>query len=240
MAGKVRTREPHGAAQVPEVKTVPKPTHWTFSFRFWTQKEFFGVPDDARWYVSVLNRLHDLSGFPLEQLQERDVTEALRYHEIDWTTRAIPVQRRDFGSVAADYLTNETEYPFVQVHISKAVGRIVGFWDERKVFNVVVLDPHHNLQPSGKVGYKVTDTRSLDCQFTSILRSVEKVQALPCENQKCELRTGVHELPNHHEAHEVLVFQFREGALDDAERLIADGKASSMSDIFETGIAHLL
>lgn len=238
----IRSNAPYGPRPgAPSTKEPRKPKLWTFTFRFWSQVEHFGVPSRPGWYVSVLSRLQQLSKEPIEQLQDRLKASALRYHEIDWKARNIPVSRTDFGSVPREYLDNEDEYPFYQVHISKAVGRIVGFWDEEGVFNVVIFDPLHNIQPSKHVAYNVQPSPILDCEFTSILRAVETVKGTQCDSSSCRLNGAIQKLPTHHqESPEVLVLPFMPGAIETATKLLDEGKAKSMSEIFETGVLSLL
>jgi hypothetical protein len=238
---RIRSNIPYGPfGAVPTTGEPEKPKLWTFSFRFWSQLEHFGVPKRPMWYVSVLNRLQQLSKEPIEELQDHLKAEALRYHEIDWSARKIPVQRNDFNTVPPEYRNNVDDYPFVQVHISKAIGRIVGFWDEDDVFNVVVFDPLHNIQPSRKVAYNVRPSPIFHCEYTSLLRDFDRAKNMPCNTADCKLNVAVQKLPTHQSSHEVLVLPFMDGTIKDAEKLIAEGKVKSMSDIFEAGVVSFL
>jgi hypothetical protein len=42
------------------------------------------------------------------------------------------------------------------------------------------------------------------------------------------------------QTHEVLVLPFMDGTIAEAKKLLAEGKAKSMSDIFEVGVMKLL
>jgi hypothetical protein len=217
------------------------PTKWTFSFRFWSQPDFFGTPNRASWFVSLLERLRQLSQCETEELNDALHKDALRYHEIDWNAKNIPVKRKDFKMVARTYLDNEDDYPFVQVHISKGVGRIVGFWDENNIFNVVVLDALHNLQPSSYRDYRVVSTTELSCDYSALIKDLDNVRARPCVSAECELNIAVRKVSfGALQDHEVLLLPFMDGTIKEAQRLISEGIANSMSDIFERGIIAYL
>jgi hypothetical protein len=70
----------------------------------------------------------------------------------------IPKEQIDWlGDYASD------EYEFVQFHVSKALGRVVGFFDEEQTFQIVLFDPFHNIQPAGDFDYRVRATAIGDC-----------------------------------------------------------------------------
>jgi len=193
--------------------------------------------------VSFLNRLFELSNELTEPFINEDPAEAakrdsLRYHDIDWTARNIPIQRQDLVWLPDDYRNGEEDYPLIQVHISKALGRIVGFWDECGVFNIVLLDPLHNLQPSTYVDYKVRPCSPLACQFTSLLSDIEAVKRIECANRACPTYTALSEVPDQHHYCDVIIFRADTGTVDLAKSIIAQGQAKSFQEILETGILH--
>jgi hypothetical protein len=215
-----------------------RPKLWAFSFRFWEQKDFFGLPTRYQWFVSLLNRLKELSRMPVEE-REKPIDE-IRYHEIDWQAKNIPVQRNEFAWIEADYLKNAIEFPFLQFHISKSTGRVIGFWDENAVFNIILLDEMHNMQPSNYVQYRVRDTWAQRCDYTSVLHDVDRVRATQCSAPECPTNVAVRKLPSSTHDHEVLIIPFPEGTIAAAEELIREGKASSMAHIFEHGVFGLM
>jgi hypothetical protein len=132
---------PHPNRKIPITKTPPKPLRWTFSFRYWRQIEYFGL-DRAQpsWFVSLLERLVELSAHPIDDFfSNSPAKKYYRYHEIDWDQKNIPIKREDLAWLDHDYLVNSEDYPLVQLMISKALGRIIGFWDEESVFCIVLL-----------------------------------------------------------------------------------------------------
>lgn len=158
-------------------KNIPETEKWTFSFRFWEQIEYFGLGNkEPKWFVSLLERLQELSKKDISKfLSDGSAKSAWRYHDINWNQTNIPISRDDLSWVDDVYLANEEEFPIVQFQVSKALGRIVGFFDERQVFNIVLLDPLHNIQPSRAYGYKVDDTCELSCEYTSLQVKLEEI-----------------------------------------------------------------
>ena len=88
---------------------------------------------------------------------DRTLQNGLRFHQINWGQKNCPMSREELDWLPKGYLDNADSFPMCQFQISMALGRIVGFWDENNVFNVVLLDPLHNIQPSKDYGYKVDD-----------------------------------------------------------------------------------
>jgi hypothetical protein len=129
----------------------PEKKPWLFSFRFWEQIRYFGLDESSSsWFVSLLEKFTECSKEDLDKFRsDPGKRDAYRFHEINWSQKGIPIQKEHLTWVDATYLNNSTEYPFVQFQISQALGRIVGFFDEKEVFNIVLLDPlHNNLQDS--------------------------------------------------------------------------------------------
>lgn len=164
----------------------------------------------------------------------------MRYHDIDWNKENIPIQRSDLNWLHKDYLENEDEYPLVQFMVSQALGRVVGFWDEYSVFNVVLLDPLHNIQPAGSFEYKVDDCSPLSCKYTLLLKSLENAQQFPCDNPACASRLKLMAIPEPAQQYRAIILQLSDGDHADAMAIVQEGKAENYNDIFESGILHHL
>lgn len=165
------------ASPRPKSDTPPEKQRWSFSLRYWRQHNAFAVGDrEARWFISLFERLQDLCAQNVADVMEDfDVRDGLRIHDIDWAAKNIPIEREDIDWVDAVYWNNPEEYPLFQFHISKALGRVAGFLDENRVFNIVLLDPMHNLQPSSFNGYKIRATNFGECELTSLVSRIEGV-----------------------------------------------------------------
>ena len=180
-------------------------------------------------------RLGELGRIPIEEFKGSPKTQAWhRYHAIDWTAKNIPIQRRDMTWVHSDYRENEAEFPFMQFHISKAVGRVIGFWDEYDVFNVIALDSLHNLQPSKDFGYTVREGTPLRCDYTSLLHDLEVARREPCRTVDCSLNVAVNKLPTEDHKHEVMILRLDNGTIEMVRMLQERG--CTITDIFESGI----
>lgn len=171
---------------------------WTFSFQYWKQIEFFGLDkSNPTWFVSLIEKLKDLSDKEIKSFvssgSERD---AWRYHNIDWNQKNIPIQRNDLEWLDKDYRENEAEYPIIQFQISQALGRVVGFWDENSVFNILLLDPLHNIQPSKSHGYKVDSCNPLSCNYSSLLSSIDTLKSgTYCNSPSCGYQQELEKFP---------------------------------------------
>lgn len=216
---------------------------WSFGFRFFKEIKNFGLDSDLiekKWLVSVMERLGDLSKETLASILEtpsaRDGT--LRIHDIDWGAKNIPIARADLDWIDKEYLNNDAEFPLFQLAVSKALGRLVGFLDEDNVYQIVLLDPLHNAQPSSYNDYKVRLSKPLGCEVSSMRAgastALNKIAGRGC-GCEAELRAALEW--NKRRAGEAIVMPIVQGsAADDADVAIADGAATSYVDIFEAGL----
>lgn len=236
-----------------EVRSLPKPTHvdeeqtWTFTFRFFRQIENFGFDGanlNSAWFSSLFSRLCDLSQKKLSDFMQDKALQGkagYRYHPINWMQKNIPIQRAELDWLPAVYKDNEAEYPIIQFQISRANGRVVGFFDERWNFNVLLLDPLHNIQPSRDYGYAVNHCTPLACEYTTLQSKMSKISKAHCQDPACGFRQSLEEVsaasfnlpPN-------AVIHFIDNDLAEAaNRHISNGKVSCLTEILEYGIIYL-
>ena len=132
----------------------------TFSFKFFTQQEYFGIGDqDAIWFANLLDRIKDLSGKTKAIVENPTDRDAYRLHPIDWDAKNCPITVDDLNSVPKNIRDNAEDDFFWQFQLSKGTGRVVGFFNEDfTTFYIVLLDPKHNIQPSKDYGYSVDET----------------------------------------------------------------------------------
>lgn len=170
---------------------------WYFGFKYFNQIRYFEIGGvENSWFISLIERLKFISGIDREKFLTNFANRgALRYHEINWNGINVPIQRKDLHWLDKDYLENEEEYPMVQFHISKALGRVVGFWDDNNVFQVVLLDPAHNIQPSNYNTYHIDDTYYMSCQYSSLLIDIQNVQKKINSSLSCAACAELNKLP---------------------------------------------
>jgi hypothetical protein len=170
---------------------------WRFSFSYWRQHKHFGLSCekvDANWFVSLLERLRALSDITIENVSTSN-SDAWRFHKIDWRSRGIQTTKEEIDWIPKQYLREE-EFGFFQFNISKAFGRVVGFFDEDYMFHVVFLDPMHNMQPSNYSDYEVRYTQKLltpyeekHQKFLSLKSHIDN-----CSEETCEVKTKTQDI----------------------------------------------
>ncbi len=222
---------------------------WSFGFRFFREIKNFGMDSERvekRWLVSVMERLGEMSKLTLTSVLENpsagDGSGTLRMHNINWKQRNIPIARADLHWIDPAYLDNDDEYPLFQLAVSTGKGRLVGFLDEDSVYQIVLLDPLHNAQPSKHNDYKVRLSRPLGCEMTAMKAAAaaafKKLEHRPC-GCEAELRASLEW--DKRRRGEAIVMPVVEGsAVDDADDLIEQGLAKSYIDIFEAGLVAVL
>ena len=220
-------------------KTKQSDGKWKFSFRFWRQIDYFGLTQaTSKWFVSFLERLQSISNEKVDDfITNPRLKTNYRYHSINWSQKNIPIQRKELTWLHKDYLDNEQEFPLIQFQVSKALGRIVGFFDEEKTFNIVLLDPLHNIQPSKYYNYKVDSCYPLACELTSLTNTLlELTDRNDCPNPSCNLVQGLKDIEASRYSTNIVMFNANDIDIRDADNIIKNGKCASYTDIFQLGI----
>jgi len=195
---------------------------------------------ESSWFVSFLDRLQDISNEEKEKFfKTLERKEEYRFHEINWQSKNIPIAKSDLNWLPKDYINNNEEYPFYQFHISKSLGRFVGFFDENDVFNIVLLDPLHNIQPSKDYEYKVDDCNKLNSSYELLLNKIKNIEFLISENcndckEKCPLLPQLNAILASNDSH--LVIFLHEDFYYSVHEIINNGQCSSIGELFEYGV----
>ncbi|MBY5563593.1 hypothetical protein [Rhizobium leguminosarum] len=227
----------------PAAGHVAERARWSFSMRFWRQLEYFGVGDmPPGWFVSLFERMSSLCGMTVEGfLKDTVIQDSVRFHTIDWNGKNVPLRRSDFDWLPNDYLANADEYPFYQFHVSKALGRVVGFFDEAGVFNVLLLDPKHNIQPSKYNDYTIIPTKSGSCNYASLTSAATEYLSR-CSSHSCSIRSGFSEFLEkqiHVQTSGVVICKVAEEHYDRFQSLKGSIADFSLRDVIEIGLLQL-
>ncbi|WP_337267113.1 hypothetical protein [Oryzifoliimicrobium ureilyticus] len=227
-------------SQRPSAGHVGEKARWSFSMRFWRQLDNFGVGDmQSNWFVSLFERMSSLCEMTIEKfLRDTVIQDSVRFHAIDWNGKNVPLTRKSFDWLPKDYLDNPDEYPIYQFHVSKALGRVVGFFDEASVFNVLLLDPKHNIQPSKYNDYTIVPTKSGSCNYTS-LASATASYLHKCSNTDCSIKSGFMgfiEREIHTQTEGVVICKVGEEHYDRLQNLRKSIKDFHLKDVIEIGL----
>lgn len=225
---------PRGKA--PNIGVAPAQRRIAFSFRFWGQIDYFGLDGvSAKWFVSLLQKLQELSKYRVEDfLTVGETRHQWRYHEIDWTAEAVPIRHDNCAWIGADYM-NDVEYPFMQFQVSTALGRVVGFWDEEKAFNIVLLDPMHNIQPSRKHNYTVRECYPAHGEYANLLARLDRLQSATCGSAECGASAAIAQLGSS-VVNSVVVVGLDDADIGNINAIREEWETVSMSDIFKRGV----
>jgi hypothetical protein len=226
----------------PVTGDIPPPRRFIFSFRFFKEQRYFGIgTKESGWFSSVLSKLADISLADYDQLMsDFRAKQIWRLHEINWNAKSMPVLRQNLDWIDKQYIDNSEEFPFFQFQITKAHGRVVGFWDEDGIFNIVFLDPLHNMQPSAYSDYKLIDSAISRSDFSAAIDFIESAIA------KCSPECGCKSLYANIQArlafglppHTMLVCM-PEAVFKKASHLVTTGLADGIAGLLEIGIDAL-
>lgn len=218
---------------------VSKSSYWSFSFKYFRQKKHFGFSHtEASWFISLLERLQDLSSINKEDFERNPVLKnKYRYHTIDWNGESVPINKSDLDWVHSDFLNNDDEFPFYQFHVSKALGRIVGFWNNTStVFHIVLLDPMHNIQPSDYNDYKVKECHPTPCEYTMLLSHIDELKSKSCTNDDCGYKPVLNAGASHIYPERIVLAHIEEAVFDEYKYAL---KKHSISELIVMGVLTL-
>ncbi len=213
---------------------------WSFSFKYYRQIDYFGLDGmPNKWFVTLLDKFNELSKQDINAFSaDYSLKIANRYHVIDWSAKNIPIKRDDINWIEKNIIDNEEDFPFYQFQLSKALGRVIGFWEsDYSSFNVVLLDPKHNLQPSKYFDYKVDKTAILECEYTSLLVDIDRIKGIQCEALDCKCKLELNNLTTNLNRGNFVYFQ-----VDDEYyyHFVEQTKDKSVKDIIEMGLIGLI
>lgn len=176
----------------PKAEGVRDDACLSFGFSYFKQIKHFGLKHSSlSWSISFLERLSVLSKERWDDLTGNPTkAQSLRFHPVDWNANRIPIAQTELSWLPPDYISNP-DFPFYQFHVSRALGRFMGFRDEYGVFQIVLVDPLHNLQPSSEFGYRVRPCGSHSNDLDIFRAKVDKVlQTAKCNRNECDLVCG--------------------------------------------------
>jgi len=223
----------------PKAEGVHDSACLSFGFSYFKQIEYFGLNrSSTSWSVSFLERLSVLSKEKWDDLTgDPTKAQSFRFHSVDWNAKRAPIAQKDLTWLPQDYISNP-DFPFYQFHVSKALGRFMGFRDEAGVFQIVLVDPLHNLQPTKVYGYRVRSCGLQDSDLDIFRANVDQaLQTAKCSPDECALISGLQALQ--FDEYDVLLLQLAKSDLEMAKKLIQEGKCKSLYDAFMAGLLAL-
>lgn len=234
---RIKSDSPETSRKIQRGKVPPEKT-FTFSFRYWKQIENFGLGDvRASWFVSLLDRLKGLSDEKVSRLfQDRNFRSVVRYHPVVWGQPGIPISKEDL-QLPRDVADAE-DLEIVQLAISRSIGRIHGFFDGNWCFNVVLLDPKHNLQPSKSHNYSVDFAPVLESDYGCLWAHIDALLGKQCKEDVCGIGRALSDALRGHSPHgqEALFLAcLDQSTLNELNKLAKKGPVS-LSRVMEAGI----
>jgi hypothetical protein len=212
----------------------------SFSFSYFNQvPNYFGIGMCSKeWHVGLIERLKTLGKMTPEQIFENNKgNKSLRCHPINWESKNVPIKRNDLTWLPSEILNNEEDFPIVQLSISNASGRIIGFLDrDSSIFHIVMLDPHHNIQPSKKTNYQIQPTTNGLSQYDDLLSKLDKLKSIvsSCKTN-CELHNHIQVIDSQHD--HIIYFRLDDSFYDEYHTIT---QKYSNKDIIEHGIIALM
>lgn len=156
-----------------------------FSLKYLREIKYFEWGDaDINWYASFLKRLKELESHNWEEFSSNrsGISDQLYYHQVDWSLSRV-LKYSELNWIPKEY-RNSKDYPIYQFAVSQGKGRFHGFTDENGVFNILLIDLHHNLQPSQKHNYQTRPTHpsttSLE-HIHSCINTCDYANSCPCK-----------------------------------------------------------
>lgn len=153
----------------------------TFSFLFFRQIDNFGIAGiDDKWFSGLLEQLKIISDKEFDDLVGDPAKKKyFRLHPLEFEPGKSALTKEDFSFIPEVYLPKGEDCKYWQFQISKANGRIVGFFNEdHSVFYLVFLDPNHNAQLSQYNDYKVRPIKPQISEIDDLYARIAKLTDL--------------------------------------------------------------
>jgi len=186
-----------------------------------------------------LDQLRNLSSKTFTQFQNemKIGSGGIRYHEINWDLRNVPLRHQDL--LPKHLQDNEKEFQIFQFSLSGDTGRVHGFWI-RNCFHIVLLDPLHNLQPSKDVNYNLRHTKQSSCEYSSLRIAIDKATNAWCLREDCKLVKELNSLTAKSPTSEdFVIIAGLEPDVAQYLQELRDKKPTSISEIVFRGILSL-
>lgn len=142
--------------------------------------------------MTLLESLRALSSEKLEEIfKDSGKMKMNRIHSINWDSSTI--NKRDFFSYIPEEYRNE-ETDVIQFQIETSKGRVIGFFDSDHTFQVVLLDPAHNMQLSKYNEYTTVKTDELLNCYQKMVNKFAVIIAKSDNLKPEEFKKFIHEL----------------------------------------------
>ncbi len=191
---------------------------------------------DAKWFVSLLDRLKDLSEMYMGDVAANPVLrDRLRMHPVEWGNRHVTIRLSELTWLERKYLNND-EYEFIQFHVGRALGRVMGFFDENQIFNIVLLDPQHNIHLSAYNDHELRPCSTMDSEYTELMAKVHAIHSgLQCVENGCRAKLAAAQTCVSPYSRVILI-PLRDEDLALLKDAVDDGRVTSVSEIFINGL----
>lgn len=153
----------------------------SFSFRYFRQIANFGITGkNDVWMSGLLEQLHLLSEKNADELlSDKNTKTVLRMHPLSLETGKTALKSCDFDHIPKKYRPTAEDCPVMQFQISKANGRVIGFFNENhSVFYIVFLDPNHNAEFCKYNDYKLRKISPCESEIDDLRARIAKHTSL--------------------------------------------------------------
>lgn len=155
----------------------------SFSFSFFKQIENFGIAGkDSAWFTGLTDQLKILSEKEFDDLVcNPSAKQYFRLHPLEFGAGVSALTADDFSFIPDSFRPKGKDSGYWQFQISKANGRVIGFFNEdHTIFYIVFLDPNHNAQLSNYSDYKVRPIEPQVSEIDDLYIKISRLTELDC------------------------------------------------------------
>lgn len=237
---RIVTPAPRSLAPRPVVSAgaIKEDKNWTFSFSHWKQITYFGLSNVPRnWVVDLLDGLKDTAPY-LEELIEGNpsLRNTFHFHVVFWSKAKVKLRRSDLEWIPKEILENEDEFPMYQLSLGKGPLRVIGYWtSDSRVFNIVLIDPHHNIHIADGFESGTYCTNQLSAHYQLLCAVNDLACACSTSTCQCEAYRGVSHLTKAHGIKGVIYVD--PDVIEEALTLI-HSQGATMTDLLTCGLLY--
>ncbi|MBS1206152.1 MAG: hypothetical protein H6R25_3051 [Proteobacteria bacterium] len=118
-------------------------------------------------------------------------------------------------------------------YCSKSLGRVVGFWDEQQIFNIVLLDPLHNIQATQSHNYRVDYCARLETPYSLLLGRVDDIKhTCRCSDPACSFKQRIEQFEEILVQTNILIHYVSDMGWAEMQQFMEGGFINDPTDVF--------
>lgn len=217
-----------------------QPIGFTFGFTYWQERKYLGIGECSNaWFTSLIQRLRDLGKESIQSLIE---SKGAHFHPVGFeqSHKDCPITRQQALEMIPE--AYQDDCVFYQFALSASTGRVVGFFDDRQSFQIILLDPKHNIYPYYKHEVRVDSTLMSKTDYIGLINLLDDLRDSQLCGDSCEVKQLLRTIPEYRMGKADTITLMVQISLQDLETLqiLLESKYLSIQELLLQNLIHFL